>query len=78
MRTDVRIIGPIATAEDGEWSSDDPVTLDIVAIIRADDFLGYQPDIDYVMAAEAVRLFGGEIVRYDGPPGVGDPIDTVY
>jgi hypothetical protein len=79
MRTRVQIGPTWLEIRGGVWSSNDRQLADrIDATITSDDVIPYAPDDDYAMARIAAKVMGGEITEYDGPPGEGDPTDTVY
>lgn len=79
MSVDIRTrAGETISISGGEWSSSDASILSRLETITPLDVGDYTPDVDYTLAQIALQLFGGEIVRYDGPLGEGDPPGTVY
>lgn len=69
MRTTIEYAGIPATVENGAWTSPAPWLAESLRGLLPTDT--YDPDPDYGLAAEAVRVLGAKITDYAGPPPPG-------
>lgn len=65
MAATVEIDDQTATIEENEWIGDEPLASLLNAFLDPAGLSGADPNPDWTIADEAIKQFGGKILRFD-------------